>query len=103
MWAFFLRPRRKYTEKKPRRNSVNENSSKVRRNTSSEECWKVDMISNTQNSIVTNTEKDLKISNNRFNRYGGQAGSQTSEKNISTVWNVGQFDIGELGCGTSLV
>ena len=37
--AFFLRPRRKYTEKKPRRNSVNENSSKVRRNTSLEEVW----------------------------------------------------------------
>ena len=30
-------------------------------------------------------------------------GSHTSEKNISTVWIVGQFDIGELGCGTSLV
>ena len=39
----------------------------------------------------------------RFNRYGGQAGSRTSEKNISTVWVVGQSDNGQLGCGTSLV
>ena len=31
--VFFLRPRRKYTKKKPRRNLVNENSSKIRRNT----------------------------------------------------------------------
>ena len=37
--AFFLRSRRKYTEKKPSRNSVNENSSKVRRNTSPEQRW----------------------------------------------------------------
>ena len=35
--------------------------------------------------------------------YGGQVGSRTSEKNISTVWNVGQFDIGQFGYGTSLV
>ena len=28
-------------------------------------------------------------------------GSRTSEKNILTVWIVGQFDMGELGCGTS--
>ena len=75
--SFFLRPRRKYTGKKTRRNSVNENSSKVRRNTSPEECWKnyakrrqsqsyiligkVDVISNTQNSLITNTGKYLKI------------------------------------------
>ena len=51
------------------------------------------MISNTQNSVITNTGKDLKILKNRSNRYGGQVGSCTSEKNISTVWNVGQFDI----------
>ena len=43
------------------------------------------------------------ISKNRFNRYGGQAGSLTSEKNISTVWIVGKFDIGQLECWTSLV
>ena len=61
------------------------------------------MLSNTQNSIIINKRKDLRISKNRFNRYGGQVGSHTSEKNISTVWIVGQFDIGELGCGTSLV
>ena len=45
--------------------------------------------------------KDLKLSTNKFNRYGGQVGSRTSGKNISTVWIVGQFDMGELGCGTS--
>ena len=61
------------------------------------------MLSNTQNSIVINIGKDLKISNNRFNRSGGQLGSRTSEKNLSIVWNVGQFDMGQLGCGTSLV
>ena len=61
------------------------------------------MISNTQNSIITNMGKDSKISKNRLNRYGGKVGSRTSEKNISTVGNVGQFDIGQLGYGTSLV
>ena len=48
-----------------------------------------------------NTGKDLKISKNKFNRYGGQVGSRTSGKNIPTVWVVGQFDMGELGCGIS--
>ena len=43
----------------------------------------------------------MKISKNKFNRYGGQVGSRTSGKNISTVWIVGQFDMGERGCGTS--
>ena len=52
---------------------------------------------------MTNTGKDLKISKKRLNRYGGQVGSRTSEKNISTVRCVGQFDIGQLGYGTSLV
>ena len=62
------------------------------------------MIANTQNSVITHTGKDFKISKYRFNRYGGQVGSCTIEKNISTVvWNVGQFDIGQLACGTSLV
>ena len=37
---FFLRSRRKCTGKKPRRNLVKENSSKVRRNASPEERWK---------------------------------------------------------------
>ena len=71
--SFFLRPRRKYTGKKPRRNSVNENLSKVRRNTSLKErsknyakrrksqsytlIGKVEMISNTQNSIIQTREK----------------------------------------------
>ena len=61
------------------------------------------MLANTQNSIIINKGKDLKISKNRFNGYGGQAGSRTREKNISTVWNVGKFDIGQLECWTLLV
>ena len=46
---------------------------------------KVDMLSNTQNSITGKHEKrfeDIK------NRYGRQVGSRTSKKK-STVWNVG--------------
>ena len=39
-------------------------------------------LANTQNSIIINKGKDLKISKNRFNRYGGQVRSSTSEKNI---------------------
>ena len=46
---------------------------------------------------------DLKILKNRFNRYGTQVGSRTSQKTVSTVWNVEKFDIRQLGCGTSLV
>ena len=61
------------------------------------------MLANTQNSIIINKGKDLKISKKRINRYGGQAGSRTSEKNILTVWIVGKFDIGQLGCWASLV
>ena len=53
--------------------------------------------------VLTHMGKDLKISKNRFNRYGRQVGSHTNEKNISTVWNVGQVDIGQLGYGTSFV
>ena len=61
------------------------------------------MLANIQNSVIINKGKDLKISKNRFNRCGGQVGSGTSEKNISTVWIVEQFDIGQLRCWTSLV
>ena len=60
------------------------------------------MLANSQISVVINKGKDLKISKSRFKKYHRQAGSRTSEKNISTVWIVGQFDIGHLGCGTSL-
>ena len=56
---------------------------------------KVHLLYNTQNSIIINTGKNSKISKNRFNRYGGQVGSRRNEKNISTVWNRGQFDIGQ--------
>ena len=56
------------------------------------------MLANTQNSIIINKGKDLKISKkNKFNRYGGQTGSRTSEQNISTVWIMGKLDIGQLG------
>ena len=61
------------------------------------------MLVNTQNSIIINKGKDLKISKDRFIGYGGQAGSLTREKNISTLWIVGKFNIGRLGCWTSLV
>ena len=61
------------------------------------------MLANTQNSIIINKGKDLKISKNRLNGYGRQAGCQTREKNISIIWIVGNFDIGQLGCWTSLV
>ena len=47
-----------------------------------------------------NTGKDLKISKT------GMADRWVlvqANKNISTDWNVGQFDIGQPGCGTSLV
>ena len=49
------------------------------------------MLANTQNSIIINKGKDLKISKNRFNGYGRQAGCQTREKNISTIWIVGNL------------
>ena len=61
------------------------------------------MLANTQNSVIINKGKDLKISKNKFNRHGGQAGSRTSEKiYISTVWILGQLDLEQLGYGTSL-
>ena len=47
--------------------------------------------------------KDFKISKTSFDGYGRQMGSRKSEKNISTVRNVGQIDIGQRGCGTSVV
>ena len=50
------------------------------------------MLSNTQDSIIINTEKIFKISTNRFNRYDGQMNSCRSEKIYRN-----------LGCGTSLV
>ena len=66
-----------YIAKKPRRYSVNENSSKVRRNTSCKNVGKIMQnvgsrrltpklqtytLANTQNSIIINKGKDLKIS-----------------------------------------
>ena len=63
----------------------------------------VKLLANVQKLIIINKGKDLKISKNRFNRFGGQAGSRTSEKIISIVWIVRKFDIGHLGFWTSLV
>ena len=47
------------------------------------------MLANTQKSIIVNNGKKLRISKNRFNRYGRQAGSRTSEKiyRQSGWWN----------------
>ena len=45
----------------------------------------------------------MKILKNKINRYGGQVGSSASEKKILTVLIVGQFDMGQLGRGTSFV
>ena len=64
---------------------------------------KVAMLANTQNSIIINKGKDFKILKNRFNSYGRQVDSLQVKKNILTVWMVGKFDIGHLGCWTSLV
>ena len=58
------------------------------------------MLSNIQNSV---TGKHRKRFEDIKNRYGRQVGSRANKKNISTVWNMGQFDIGQLGCRTSLV
>ena len=49
------------------------------------------MLATTQNSIIITKGKDLKISKNRFDGYGRQAGCQTREKNISTIWIVGKL------------
>ena len=47
-----------------------------------------------------NTGKDLEISKTGM---ADRSVLVQRKKNISTVWNMGQFDIGQLGCGTSLV
>ena len=49
------------------------------------------MLATTQNSIIITKRKDLKISKNRFDGYGRQAGCHTREKNISTIWIVGKL------------
>ena len=53
------------------------------------------MLSNTQNSV---TGKDLKILKTTM----ADRWVLVVKKYILTVWNVGQFDIGQLGSGTSL-
>ena len=47
-----------------------------------------------------NTGKDLKISKTGM---ADRWDLVQEKKTILTVWNVGQFDIGQIGCGTSLV
>ena len=47
-----------------------------------------------------NTGKDLEISKTGM---ADRSVLVQRKKNISTVWNMGQFDIGQLGCETSLV
>ena len=44
----------------------------------------VKLLANVKKLIIINKGKDSNISKNRFNRFGGQAGSRTSEKTIST-------------------
>ena len=62
--------------------------------------WHVSQYSEFSHNKQEERFDDIK---NRFNRYGGQASSHTTEKNISNVWTVGQFDIGQLRCGNSPV
>ena len=47
-----------------------------------------------------NTGKELKISKTGM---ADRWDLVQEKKTILTVWNVGQFDIGQIGCGTSLV
>ena len=112
---FFLRLTRKYTRKSPPppplspRKPVNKKSSnllknfrKIIRNVGSRNLTpkSATLICHPILKIL-NMGKNYKISKNKFNKYSGQVVSHTSGKNISTVWIVGQFDMGELGCGTS--
>ena len=90
---FFLRPRRKYTKKKPPKNSANKiqvtsgeipvlkNLGKIIRNIDSRTLTSKS-AKLTCNPILKsiNTGKDLKILKNKFNWYGGQVGSSASEK-----------------------
>ena len=73
--SFFLRQRKKYTGKKPRKNSVSENPSKVRSFTQNVDSPNVTpkLVKLTWYPVVkTQTSgQDFKISKNRFNRYGG--------------------------------
>ena len=61
------------------------------------------MLANTQNSITVNKEKDLKISKIGLIDMADRRLLLQVKKNISTIWIVEQFDLGQLGCGTSLV
>ena len=90
---FFLRPRRKYTEKKPPKNSANKiqvksgeipvlkNLGKTIRNIDSRTLTSKS-AKLTCNPILKsiNTGKDFKTLKNKFNRYGGQVGSSASGK-----------------------
>ena len=64
--------------------SVSKNVGKIMQNVGSRrftpKLAKVAMLANTQNSIIINKGKDFKILKNRFNSYGRQVDSRTSEK-----------------------
>ena len=64
--------------------SVSKNVGKIMHNVGSRrftpKLAKLAMLANTQNSIIINKGKDFKILKNRFNSYGRQVGSRTSEK-----------------------
>ena len=85
--SFFLRPRRKLHWKKTRRNSVNENLSNVRRNTTRTlEKWSkmetvADLDQNRPKSTNSVTGKHGKRFEDIKNSYGRQVGYRTSKKN----------------------
>ena len=61
------------------------------------------MLANTQNSVIINKRKDLMISKTGLIGMADRRVLIQLKKNISNVWTVGQFDIGQLRCGSSPV
>ena len=108
--SFFLRPRRKLHRKKLAETQsmkiqvksgeipVRKNVGKMKQNVDSRRltpksakltCYPILKI-----QLRENTGKDY--------RYDRQVGSRASKRNISVVWNMGQFVIGQFWCRTSL-
>ena len=79
--SFSLGSRRKYYGEKPRRNSVNEKQSKVKRNISPPERWK-NYANRKQWQVYTEIGKVDMLSKNSFTRFRGQVDSCTRESNI---------------------
>ena len=112
--SFFLKLSKKYTRKKPWKNSE-ESQKKYQPTRTLEKLCKTQAVAdlhlNWQSCHViqyskfchNKHSKRFEVSKNKFQRNDGQVGSRISVKIIPTVWNVEQFDIGQLGCGTSLV